>query len=823
MKTRFLFGIAACAVAAPGLAQDVAPPDDDPAAKEAIAAAVQTEDEEADYLDSEGDEEAIVITGTREPGAVLGDIEPEVQLDRREIRALGAGSVGELLEYLSPQTRSGRGRGGERPVVLLNGRRISGFREIRDLPPEAIIRVDVLPEEAALQYGYRPDQRVVNFVLRPRFRAVTTEVDGGLATAGGRASYGAKVNVLGLNRSGRSSLDVQFRHADPLFESDRDILQVDPIATDLGEFRSLLTETDQFSLGGTLNRNVFGDVSATFNTTFDASSNRSFLGLREGSVDDGLVRESDTLAGHLGFVLNGDVAPWRWSAIGNYDLSEIETRTDRNGMGDRADTVSEVASMEGTASGPIVDLPGGRAAASLRAGFDTRSLDSETLRGGLPQSRELSRQRGHVQASLDIPIASRRRAVLEAIGDLSLNFNAELEQLSDFGTLRTLGAGLNWEPIPQLDFNFSYTDEDGAPSMQQLGDPVLLTPSVRVFDFLQGETVEIARLEGGNPNLTADNRRVLKLGLTAKPLDETDLSIVANYTRNRIDNVIASFPTATPEIEAAFPERFTRDSGGRLTQIDSRPVNFERSARDEFRWGVNFSKRLGPPPPQRPEGGWRRRGRDNMGAPPGGPGASAESGSEQRPREAGQGRSGGGRGGFGGRRGGGFGGGRVGRLQLGLYHNWVLHDEILIRDGLAPLDLLNGSAVGSRGGRPEHEIEFQANVSKNGFGARLSGTWHSGTFVRGGPDGSGGERSDLFFSDQATLNLRLFADLGAQRSLVRDHRWLRGTRVSLSIDNLFDSRPQVRDSSGATPLSYQPAYLDPLGRSVRLTLRKLFF
>ncbi len=48
-------------------------------------------------------------------------------------------------------------------------------------------------------------------------------------------------------------------------------------------------------------------------------------------------------------------------------------------------------------------------------------------------------------------------------------------------------------------------------------------------------------------------------------------------------------------------------------------------------------------------------------------------------------------------------------------------------------------------------------------------------------------------------------------------------RVSLSIDNLFDARQQVRDRLGTTPLSYQPGYLDPLGRSVRLSVRKLFF
>jgi hypothetical protein len=91
----------------------------------------------------------------------------------------------ELLEQLAPQTRTERGRGGA-PVILLNGRRISGFNEIRDLPSEAILRVDILPEEAALKYGFTASQRVVNFVLRPQFRATTAELAGSAPTAGGR-------------------------------------------------------------------------------------------------------------------------------------------------------------------------------------------------------------------------------------------------------------------------------------------------------------------------------------------------------------------------------------------------------------------------------------------------------------------------------------------------------------------------------------------------------------------------------------------------------------------------------------------------------------
>jgi hypothetical protein len=43
------------------------------------------------------------------------------------------------------------------------------------------------------------------------------------------------------------------------------------------------------------------------------------------------------------------------------------------------------------------------------------------------------------------------------------------------------------------------------------------------------------------------------------------------------------------------------------------------------------------------------------------------------------------------------------------------------------------------------------------------------------------------------------------------------------VTNLFDSRLQVRDAQGITPVRYQPAYLDSLGRSVRLGFRKIFF
>src|SRR3546814_3939978 len=90
----------------------------------------------------------------------------------------GVSNVSELLDALAPQTRSGRGRGSGRPIILVNGRRIGGFGEVRNLPPEAIAKVEIFPEEVALQYGYSADERVVNLVLKPNFRQIAVEGEG---------------------------------------------------------------------------------------------------------------------------------------------------------------------------------------------------------------------------------------------------------------------------------------------------------------------------------------------------------------------------------------------------------------------------------------------------------------------------------------------------------------------------------------------------------------------------------------------------------------------------------------------------------------------
>ena len=181
---------------------------------------------------------------------------------------------------------------------------------------------------------------------------------------------------------------------------------------------------------------------------------------------------------------------------------------------------------------------------------------------------------------------------------------------------------------------------------------------------------------------------------------------------------------------------------------------------------------------------------------------------------------GGGRGGFGvgGRGGGGgfFGGGSRGRLQFSLTDTITLTDEVSIGPGLPKIDYLHGDAAGSTGGTPQHRVEAQAGWSNNGLGARLSANWRSGTTV----DTLDGD--DLRFSPLATFDLRLFANPGDIPELTLKHPWLRGTQVRLEVNNILNSRPKVRDSLGEVPSNYQSDLLDPLGRTIMISFRKLF-
>ncbi len=745
-------------------------------------------------------------------------------LDSRDIRATGATSISELLDSIATQTGSARGRGGGAPIVLLNGQRISGFRELRDLPPEAIQRTEILPEEVSLKYGYPADQRVVNIVLRRRFNSTTVEVGGRVATDGGYSAARADVGKLLINENTRTSGNLRLDGNNPLYESERNIGLRPEDTIDSRPFRTLSGAGQSVRFSGTLSRPVSKVFNGTLTTEAEHRLGSSGLGLFQG---DFLRRRTNVDTLGLGGSLNGQVDKWRLSSTANADL--VRSDSDTQLLGDISRSTRKSLSLDATANGPLIQLPGGMANVTLKAGTSVLGIDSRSRRRGIDTLSDFTRVIVEGSGNVDLPITERA----SSIGRLTANLNGGLRYLDDFGTLTSIGAGFNWAPAPRLTLLTSWTREEGAPTLQQLGDPLLETTGVPFFDARNGVTVPVTTLTGGNRNLLADKRNVFKIGGNWQPLEETDLRLRAEFVRQTIDNPQINFPAATAALEQAFPGRFQRDASLRLISVDLRPVNAQRSTRETIRWGFDFTKALRT---KRPSAQTinrlvdRARQSGLIPAAPAGatPGATPTVVVRQEgdapppggggPRGAGPGGPGGGGGfRFGGPGGGGGGpnAGRGGRLTLSATHTITLTDQLVIGPGLPVLDYLSGEVLSSSGGRPRHQVEVESGYYNNGLGVRLTSDWRSGTRLT-----STGQ--DLRFSPYATFNLRAFANLGERLDLVTKVPFLRGSSVRFEVNNIFNARPKVNGATSAIPFAYQPDRLEPIGRTVGITFRKLF-
>lgn len=750
----------------------------------AVAASQDSEDAYDDYSGNE-----IIVTAPRLAGQLDTEIKAEAELDEAAIASYGVSNVSELLDALAPQTRSGRGRGSGRPIILVNGRRIGGFGEVRNLPPEAIAKVEIFPEEVALQYGYAATDRVVNLVLKPNFRQLSVEAEGGVPTQGGRFQSEIEPSFVAIGEKGRINLNGGWEHNSMLLERERNL-------GDTG--RSLLPASDAYSIDGTIQRSLNKVTDASLNLRLDQTDSLSLLGPGAGGVTDPLERDSRSRNLTSTASVNGMLGDWRWSLSGNYADADQRTFTDRIGGGrDRFDSRQQTFGGSANLSGSVIEGWAGPIRLSMTGSYSGIRYDSQSDRFGIVTTSDLARDLPGVFGSLTVPLLDPDYNVGK-IGRVSLTLSGEVQNPSDFASLKSWGANLNWGVTKNLSVIASFNRDEAAPGIQQLGAAPLVTPAVTYYDFATGQTVQITTTTGGNPFLLAEQHRDFKLGLNWSPPMIDGLRLSINYNSNKSYDTANTFPLLTPEIEAAFPDRVTRDANGVLVALDQRPVNFDRAENSQIRWGFNFGKSFAQPKQDGAQGGEGGPQRDGARGPRG---------------QGGTGRSGGrGRGGPGGM----LGGPQGGRWQVSLYHTIKLTDTVFIRPGVPELDLLNGSATGNGGGSNRNLVELDGGVFYKGMGARVSAKYDSGSTVVGGSAG------DLKFGDLATFNLRFFMDFNQQPKMTKSLPFLKNSRLRLSVDNLFDAQRKITDANGIVPINYQPGYTDPLGRYIELEWRKSF-
>jgi len=697
------------------------------------------------------------ITVTALRGLTIGGIAPLLELSPSELQSYGADTLGDLVDALKFLTRSSRSDGA--PVVLINGH-LAGQVEFANLPSDAVERVEVLPETVALQYGFSENQRVLNIVLREHYRAVPTRVSESGATEGGDRASQMDASLVRLSSESRVTMLGSFQNNAKLLESDRGIDQPDSID------RTLQPDKSEGKVAGTVSRSILG-VSSSLEASFDRVSTKGSQGAVEvADAPTPLQQSANANTARVALQLNGQVGRFVWGATGSY--SRLTTSSsgaigldDAGGLGfDRTNSALNTGGLQVSLSGRIASLPAGGVVANIKAGFGYQGfLSEDAYPGALLARNNLVRSDRSASFNTSLPITSRDNHVGAGAGDLSGTVNIALDNVSDFGTLLSQSYGLDWLPLKRVHFNAILTDHQTPPTVQQVLSPPTFTPNVEMFDFVTGQTVYVTSITGGAPDLRATDDRVASFGVSLGPfLGKTSFS--AHYEQHRIRDSVGTLPPLTADVELAFPERFVRDADGTLIEVDNRSVNLQRQDMNDLKWGFNA---------------WFPFGPATKGETPN-------------------------------------------RFEISAFDTWVQKDEILIRDGIQPLNLLNGAPSNGAGGQPRHQIDLSALVYKDGLGAALNSTWKSATSVSGG-DALAPEH--LSFSALGTVNLRLFADLG-RLPATHDQSWARGMRVAFQLMNVFDSRQSVQDSTGVTPIAFAPGYLDPVGRTVWLTLRKAF-
>jgi hypothetical protein len=799
----------------------------------------------------------IVITARRDAAD-----DPETELREQDIARYGANTIADLLHDIGPLIDGT----GKPPIVLVNGKRVGGASGITGFPPEALARLAILPPDAAAKYGYPADQRVVNLVLKTKFASLEGEVGATFATAGGRDSERESASRVVIDGATYWNAQVQTSRDSMLFRSARprstrpdpvdlggavtglDGQPIDPaldaiagrevtivgfpaIAStrpptlaDFAATGSAVRATDPdtayallpggHSLGVNLGvTHPLGSFTGSLNVNVSTISSIQRLGYPDASLtlpagnpwspfadavllapDIGAIgpletrQDTKTLA--VSASLTGTVSGWNANLLANLaqswstsrfdrglDLQDIQQRLDALDptlnpyaplprsllQVDRSRSHFASADAKLVVDRGVAKLPAGPLTANLSAGISRMTVSSsgegEPAGSAAPIAPgDLQRTQIDLRASLAAPLAKRGHS---ALGDLSANAAIGATKVTGSATQRQVDAGLSWSPAAPVQLYAGYSSAQIVPDIAQLNGPRIETV-IQIYDPIRQEVAQPVWITGGNPDLRRGSRSSLTLKALWRPLGRS-LTLDLGYQRQVASGGIAAFPQLTPAVEAVFPDRVIRDAAGRLIAIDARPINIARDASAQLTTGFTW-----------------------LWSPIAKPAATRSSSPA------------------------------AWQISLTVNHSWQLESLLTTDPRLPPLDRLGGA-----GGQPRHLVSMQLMAGRSGLGAILDGQWQSVARVDN-PAIAGGA-GDLRFSAFGQFTLSFFVEPGNLLSPGSAAKtWASNLRLSLDVQNLFDSFQRVTLANGATAPGYDRYALNPLGRTVQLTVRKRF-
>ena len=528
--------------------------------------------------------DTIVVTGDRLRGAVAGNVPPDHILSPADILAYGVNDLGALLAAIAPRAL-GR-RDSRNTAILINGKRVASLAAITTIPVEAIQRIDILPEAIALTYGFPAGEKLVNIVLFERYISRSARADLSTPTDGGHAVASIQPQYLAINGDSRINVVGRFSHTSELLESQRDIAGDGP--------RTILPSETEWSVSPSIDGSL-GKISVGADGQY-VNRHQNYL---FGFGPAGPIRQQlDTENTHVGSIFSGQVKRWSWSITTSAEINSKHTFLS-SGSDERlapsATSKDVTGGVDLLLSGEIFDLPAGPINMSIRSRASDENLLSYSFDVNGRRSAA-SRRRGDFLVNVDVPIAGRVGVCEGAVGCLDGHLTAGSTTLSDAGTLWTVDGGLNWIMSTALRFRTSASLTSRAPTLEQLSDPLVVTPDVLVLDAVRNQTATVTEAAGGNPSLRSSRYSTFVAGVLWKPFAAIDLTFDGDITHSRVDRPEFGISIINAQLEAAYPERFTRDVNGNLTSVNLSPINGVRSEQTDVHGSVSFSKAIGASP-----------------------------------------------------------------------------------------------------------------------------------------------------------------------------------------------------------------------------------
>ncbi|MET4898746.1 hypothetical protein RN629_16620 [Sphingomonadaceae bacterium jetA1] len=428
-----------------------------------------------------------------------------------------------------------------------------------------------------------------------------------------------------------------------------------------------------------------------------------------------------------------------------------------------SDTDSSQQSLGGTLSAnrKLLTLPAGPVIVNL---FTQASRSrTTTMIGGAEQA--FSGHNVNLGATLSVPLwrtpsPGQGSVVSHALGSLSATLGGNVRQ-TDAGQGKGVNAGLSWLPLGKFRLTGNWSRSTDSVSDAQRFAPEYYGAPITVFDFVTGQSAEVLPILGGTPDLRPPRFDRVALSALAGPFLPWNVAGSVSLQRSNAANSAGPLPAVTPELEAAFPDRFRRDATGRLTAIDQRPINFASTRTESLASNLGASFPLGEAAPGKPRG----------------------------------------------------------TLRLTLNHNLQLRNVTTIHASLPPMNRL----VGDGGGVPRQQLDVQVDGRRGAWGLNMAARWRSGYRTRRdtGRDSAG----DLRVSPVGTIDLRfsyvLQRAIRPSQSGVTPRRGA-GIQFGLDVINVFDARPGASLGDGRPAPGYGRDDQDPVGRAVRLFARSRF-